>query len=102
MRKTVNKLRDLPIKERRTILHFSMIVFSFIVFGLWTMTLRYDFQSPETKIELEQSAKPFVEFGSQVAGSYSAFQESTSATDYGSSNTENVTELKSTLENGEE
>ncbi|MBS3904039.1 MAG: hypothetical protein KGZ39_08635 [Simkania sp.] len=76
-----------------------MIAFSFVVFGLWTLTLRYDFQSPETKIELQQSAKPFVEFGSQVAGSYSAFKESTTATDFG--NTGNVTELKSTLENGE-
>lgn len=100
MRKTVDKLRGLPIKERRTLLHFSMIVCSLIVFGLWTLTLRYDFQSPETKAELEQSAQPFVEFGSQMAGTYNALKESNNTGDLNDAGT--VTELKSIFENGEE
>lgn len=99
MRKAINKLRDLPIKERRTVLHLSMIAFSFVVFGLWTLTLRYDFQSPETKIELEQSTRPFVEFGSQMAGSYNALKDSSEAG--GFTYSDDVNQLKSTLENGE-
>jgi hypothetical protein len=77
-----------------------MIVCCLIVFGLWTLTLSYDFRSPETRAELQQSAKPFVEFGSQVAGSYNAFKESNKTNIQNSDGI--VTELRSTLENGEE
>ncbi|MFM7088942.1 MAG: hypothetical protein ACKOW9_05445, partial [Candidatus Paceibacterota bacterium] len=99
MRKTIHRLRDLPIKERRHILHMSMMVLSVIVFSLWTLTLKHNLKTAETQIELERSARPFVELGSQLAGSYNAVLN---ATENNPSNiTDNVIELKSTIENGQ-
>ncbi|MFN4181194.1 MAG: hypothetical protein ACK4FA_00650 [Candidatus Paceibacteria bacterium] len=100
MKNTIHRLRNLPIKERRHILHVSMIVFSLLVFGLWTMTLKHNLKTAETQIELERSARPFVEFGSQLAGSYNAVIED-NAKSISENTGINVIQLKSTTENGQ-
>ncbi len=100
MKNTIHHLRGLPIKERRHILHVSMIIASILVFGLWTMTLKHNLKSAETQIELERSARPFVEFGSQLAGSYNAVIEENANTISENTN-DNVIQLKSTTENGQ-
>ncbi len=93
----VHKLRGLPIKERRNILHFSMIVLSLIVFGLWTLTLQHNLNSTEAQIQLQRSMKPFEDLSSQVAGTYDAFNESNED----NINQKNIINLKSTIENGQ-
>lgn len=97
MIKHIQSLRDLPIKDRRNILHFSMFVFGLIVFGLWTLTLKQNLQTAETQIELERSAKPFVNFGNQMAGTYNAITNQFSD----GQGDQSVIELKSTIENGQ-
>lgn len=94
MKNTVDKLRRLPIKERRSLLHFAMICCSLIIFGLWTLTLRHDLQSPETQAKLRQSAEPFVDLGGQMAGSYNAFQSDNSSAEFSNG----INQLQSTIE----
>ena len=95
----MRRLRDLPIKEKRHILHMSMMVLSVVVFSLWTLTLKHNLKNAETQIELERSARPFVELGSQLAGSYNAVVGATENNPTNIAN--NVIELKSTIQNGQ-
>ena len=69
MRKTVQKLRERPEKERRHVLHLSTLFFAVIVLLLWTLSLKQSLGSAETHERLKQDLDPFIELRDGIVDS---------------------------------
>lgn len=75
MRKIVHKLRSKSEKERREILHLSIIIATIIMIVLFGFSLNKSFNNKETKIKLKEDIKPFTVLKENMVDGYKSVSE---------------------------
>ena len=75
MKKIIHHIRQQPEHIRRSILHIVIGVFAVILFFLWIYSLGTTMSSPEAKIKVDQSIKPFSILKDNITEQYSNISE---------------------------